>query len=114
MSHKYCSNSHVSPNGGNELDQRLGKIGRDVLVREGSAQYGRMTCLGDLAPGRHPQRLLLDAFAATTQHRPFAGVDESRQPALESPVDHVTHRDRNAGSWQLGNDFNFYEESRVH
>ena len=102
---------------GDQLDQGLGKIGRDVLVRERRAERGRMTGLRDLARGRDAQRFLLDAFAPAAQHRPFAGIDESRQPALEFLVDHVTHAPRipaDLGSRQLGNDLDFNEESRVH
>src|ERR1700736_6429756 len=63
-----------------------------MFIGEGRAQCLRMAGPRDDAVGRHAQRLLLHALAAAAQYRPFAGIDEPGEAALEVFVHHVTQR----------------------
>src|SRR6266481_3046742 len=75
-----------------QLDQRFGKIGGDVVVGERRAQSGRMRRLDNLPVRRYTQGLLFDTLAAAAEHASFAGIDESREPAFESSVHHITQQ----------------------
>src|SRR3984957_11606787 len=59
-----------------QLDQRLGKIGGDVLVGERRAEGGRMTGLGYLARRGYTQRFLLHALAPAAEHAPLPAIDQ--------------------------------------
>ena len=74
-----------------QLDQRFGKVGRNVLVREGRTQRGRVGRVLNFARRRHAQRLLLDALPTAAQHPSCTGIYEARKPALEFLVDHIAH-----------------------
>src|SRR5450631_1917810 len=101
---------------GDQLDEGLGEIRRDVLVREGGAEGFGMPRLHDVAGGRDAQRLLFDALAPAAQYPPFTGIDEPREAALELLIDHVTQTsflDCPRRLWQLRNHLDFNEEPRV-
>src|SRR5271169_3607449 len=63
-----------------------------MFVAERRAQALRVARLRDVTVGRHAQGLLLDAFAAAAQYRPFPRIDEAREPALENLIHHFAQR----------------------
>src|SRR5262249_53969148 len=69
-----------------ELDQRFGKIRRDVLVRERGAELARMRRLRKLPARRHAQGFLLHALAPALQNLRLATVDEGREAPLEDAI----------------------------
>ena len=77
-----------------QLDQRLGIVGGDVLVGERRAQRARMRRLRDAPVGRHAQRFLFDALAAALDDFGLAAVDQRRQGLFELAVDGGTHAGR--------------------
>ncbi len=90
MSHRYCNSSQDSPNGGgNQFDQRFGKVRRNVLVGQRSAQRRRVPRVRDLASRQHTQGFLFHRLAAAAQYRPFAGIDESGKTTLEILIHHL-------------------------
>ncbi len=71
---------------GHQLDQRLGVVGRDVLVGERGAQRARVRCLREPSIGRHAQGLLLHALAPTLQDFGLPTVHESGQAPLKHTI----------------------------
>ena len=91
ISHKYCSSSQVSPNGG--VTSSIRDSEKSVVMCSlvsGAPRAAGMARLRDDAAGRYPQRLLLDALASAAQHAAFAGIDEACEAPLEFFVNHVT------------------------
>ena len=66
-----------------KLNQRLGIVGRDVLVRERGTERTRVRRDRDVPVGRDAQRLALQPTAAAGQQLLLAAVTQRRQPPLE-------------------------------
>ncbi len=70
-----------------ELDERFGKISRDVIVGQRRPERTRMRAPREIAFRRHPQRLFLHTLAPTLQHLRLAGVDEGGEASFEDAID---------------------------
>jgi hypothetical protein len=70
-----------------QLDQRFGVVGRDVLVGERRPQRLRVRGLDDQAPGRDPQRLLLDPLQAALQGTTPPAVHQGGEALVEDAVE---------------------------
>ena len=70
-----------------QLDQRLGVVGGQVLVAERRAQDPGVGGLGDAALGGDPEGLLLDPLEAALQGGGGAAVDQGPQAAFVGAVE---------------------------
>ncbi len=59
-----------------QFDQRLGVVGRDVLVGQRRTELTGVRSRGKTPVRGHPQRLLLDALAAPLENFGLAAVDQ--------------------------------------
>ncbi len=77
--------------GRHQLDQRLGIVRGDVVVRERGAERGGMRRLRDVAVGRDAQGFLFDALAPALNDPGLAAVDQRREGVFELAVDGGAH-----------------------
>src|SRR6185437_11982613 len=79
------------PSGGerrrDQLDQRLGIVGRDVLTGERGAERAWVRRRSEASLRRDAQGLLLQALAATLEDLRLAAVDERGQAPLEGDIE---------------------------
>ena len=122
------------PNGGvtSSISDSEKSVVMCSLVSGAPSAAGCGVC-DDLAAGDTRSDSFSTPLRPPSQHGPFARIDEPGQPALEFPVDHVTqHLNlKNANQrqsdrileladcrahpqWQLGDDLDFHQETRVH
>jgi hypothetical protein len=87
---RYCSNSHVSPNGGvtSSISDSEKSVVMFSLVSGAPSTLG-MPRLHDLARGE-TRKTPFSTPLRPPRNTPFAGIDEPREAALEFLVDHVT------------------------
>ncbi len=72
-----------------ELEQRLGKIGRDEAIGQRGAEACRVRCLRQATVGSHAQGFLLDAPPA-----PGDGRVATSQQGTEALLKHLIHIER--------------------
>ena len=77
-----------------QLDQRLGIVGRDVLVGQRRAQRLRVGRRGDPASRRDPEGFLLDALEPALERGGGTAVHETRQAAFKTAIDGHAFRAR--------------------
>src|SRR6185437_14679284 len=79
------------PSGGerrrDQLDQRLGIVGRDVLTGERGAERAWVRRRSEASLRRDAQGLLLQALAAALEDLRLAAVDERGQAPLEGDIE---------------------------
>ena len=73
--------------GRHQLDQRLGVVGGDVVVRERRPEGSRVWRPRDTPLWRHPERFLLDALQAPLQGALRAAVDQRGKTSFKDAVD---------------------------